>query len=615
MRSLRLPICLLAIYLCTFSQSALAAEPPDSNYQIQGGSGGDVASFSSWYREFKIAVQKNDKSSIAKMINYPLSVYWGGEFDNYTGKATKAVEKNYSQKTFLANYDRIFSRSLKNRLLNAWKSEFWDRDQGVCLGSGVVWFEVDSEKKPTEYRIKTINYSLVPPDTEAIFQQIKTAERNTAPASQIANLYGKLADAYERAWTPDKDRAAKLAFQKKGEEAYRKAISLRSGALATGADQAKDYRLLADNLAEQNRRNEAFDMYMKALAMQVKVLPASSDAISKTMDELQSIVADIPGRNKEFHQMRVLHELAGIKERERQLQAKSNKNKIKELSSKYKLLGDSYKTLGQQADAINAYNKSMSYLNKVKPSDDFLTSDLLEAYVAAGQLDLGKKLYKQIRDPDTRTSAGRALALAYGKKGMASESDKYMDPRINEIKEGGYSLYFELAKYIDIYAESKRYDKGIALADWCITKGKDDTGYDKCLVAKARIETILEHYSTAEDCYQKALKYLSDRYPTDPPRLDYKYELSRTLLLEKKYSEGLKVIDEVISYLKKNGRTEGNEYADRLVIKAQLLAGLKDPQTEKMFQEAIALKTRTCGSNDKSVKELQGALEQFQKQK
>src|SRR5262249_15540133 len=118
--------CLLAICLCAFPEGSFAVEPADSTYDIGGASGGDPASFAKWYAAFKKALQKNDKQTVAKFVTFPLSVNWGSKPDPYTGVEGSEHSTDYTLKSFLSNYDRIFSKSLRDYLINAWKSDFWD---------------------------------------------------------------------------------------------------------------------------------------------------------------------------------------------------------------------------------------------------------------------------------------------------------------------------------------------------------------------------------------------------------------------------------------------------------------------------------------------------------
>jgi hypothetical protein len=83
---------------------------------------------------FRNAVIHNQRDVIAKIMIYPFET-------NVNGKRTNIL----SAKTFLAQYDRIFTPAFRATIASDIPRLMFVRDQGVMLGGGEVWFDPDGK--------------------------------------------------------------------------------------------------------------------------------------------------------------------------------------------------------------------------------------------------------------------------------------------------------------------------------------------------------------------------------------------------------------------------------------------------------------------------------------
>ena len=601
--------CLLAICLCAFPEGAFAVEPADSTYDIGGASGGDSASFAKWYAAFKKAVQKNDKQTVAKFVTFPLSVNWGSEPDPYTGVEGSEHSTDYTLKSFLSNYDRIFSKSLRDYLINAWKSDFWDRDQGICLGNGGVWF--DAQGNPPTYKVKTINGDAVPPSIDAILTQIKTAAKN-GKSNQLANLYSSLGEAYDKTWRclgSDRRKVEETALRQKAEEAYRKAISLRTGTQAQGAEQAKDYRMLADNLClQEGRAGQAEDFYTKALALQQHILPPQSPALSYTVKTLIEYYDDMPAKKLALLKCDLPRQQLAIRAKEKLLGTKTTNKQLKDLVADYMHIGGAYETLGRRADAQTVYKKAYVLWKKLRPVDENIACDLLAPLVDQDMIAEAKKINANLQDYWFRPIGTKNLIFALARHGRIAESDALLNPALKEIKDSSYRR--PMADYVEVYIIEKRLDKALALADSAVEECKDDTGFDVALQEKGKVDELLGHYAEAEKSYADAIAYLTGRFPNDPPNLKLRIALAEIYLKEKKFPQAEKTADEIVAYLAKSGKKTAS-LGDAISVQAKSLATRSPEKADKCFRDAIDIKSTAQGSKDKSVVDLMEAYAAF----
>jgi hypothetical protein len=79
---------------------------------------------------FRTAVIKNQRDTVARMINYPITT-------SVAGKRTKIP----SAAMLLANYDAIFTSTYRVKIEGDVPRLMFARDQGIMLGDGEVWFD------------------------------------------------------------------------------------------------------------------------------------------------------------------------------------------------------------------------------------------------------------------------------------------------------------------------------------------------------------------------------------------------------------------------------------------------------------------------------------------
>jgi hypothetical protein len=95
--------------------------------------------------QLQSAVKANDKRQIAGMISYPLLVI-------RSGKQTRIQQR----KTFVANYDQIFTAPIREAILHQSAQCLFGNDRGAMVGRGEVWF---TEQQGSGMKIITVNES------------------------------------------------------------------------------------------------------------------------------------------------------------------------------------------------------------------------------------------------------------------------------------------------------------------------------------------------------------------------------------------------------------------------------------------------------------------------
>jgi len=79
--------------------------------------------------QFREAVTKQDKTTVASLIDYPIEVRLAGVRKTIRGP-----------KELIAQYDAIFSNVYREAIATALPRNMFARDQGIMLGNGEVWF-------------------------------------------------------------------------------------------------------------------------------------------------------------------------------------------------------------------------------------------------------------------------------------------------------------------------------------------------------------------------------------------------------------------------------------------------------------------------------------------
>jgi hypothetical protein len=91
----------------------------------------------------KAALQAGDRRKIAGMVQYPLAVN--------TEKSHRTVR---SSAQFLAEWDHLFTLSVRNVIAKQIPECLFANWQGVMIGDGEVWFE---DQRDGSMKIKTLN--------------------------------------------------------------------------------------------------------------------------------------------------------------------------------------------------------------------------------------------------------------------------------------------------------------------------------------------------------------------------------------------------------------------------------------------------------------------------
>jgi hypothetical protein len=83
-----------------------------------------------FFRDLQSALQKNDRPTIAGMIDYPVR----------TSLQKKSVKVRNPQQ-LLAHFDEIFDEGVRCTILAATEKDVWGNWQGFTVDGGAVWFD------------------------------------------------------------------------------------------------------------------------------------------------------------------------------------------------------------------------------------------------------------------------------------------------------------------------------------------------------------------------------------------------------------------------------------------------------------------------------------------
>jgi hypothetical protein len=91
----------------------------------------DPEKFNEFFRTVQELVAKDDKEKLADYVLYPMNVF-----------TPDKKEQIKDRKAFIANYDRIFTKSIKENLQNQKIEDLFANWQGVSTEGGLLWFGV-----------------------------------------------------------------------------------------------------------------------------------------------------------------------------------------------------------------------------------------------------------------------------------------------------------------------------------------------------------------------------------------------------------------------------------------------------------------------------------------
>lgn len=106
----------------------------------------DQNKFETFFADVQALVGADDKEKLANYIQYPMHFFEGGKKD--------APIKD--SKAFIAAYDRIFTKEIKETIKTTTLADLFVNYKGINLGSGAVWF---SANEKGNIGIMTVNQS------------------------------------------------------------------------------------------------------------------------------------------------------------------------------------------------------------------------------------------------------------------------------------------------------------------------------------------------------------------------------------------------------------------------------------------------------------------------
>lgn len=75
------------------------------------------------------AFKSNDHAAVASLVSYPLLVTAGGK------------RQVRSRAQLLAEFDHVFTASIRAAILNATDDDVWGNSHGFMIGRGAIWFD------------------------------------------------------------------------------------------------------------------------------------------------------------------------------------------------------------------------------------------------------------------------------------------------------------------------------------------------------------------------------------------------------------------------------------------------------------------------------------------
>ena len=158
--------------LACFNSSAQKRPSVDSSITIN--ELGKPAEFRRFLTNLKKEVAAGNRTALAKMMDYPLSV---------SGGAIKV----FSEKDFLTHYDSIFTPSVVAAVKKQTYETLFVRDMGAMVGHGQVWFTgvcTNSSCKKRVPKVITVN---APDDEMAAAAAAANKSATNAPDSNAEN--------------------------------------------------------------------------------------------------------------------------------------------------------------------------------------------------------------------------------------------------------------------------------------------------------------------------------------------------------------------------------------------------------------------------------------------
>ncbi|RED64787.1 hypothetical protein [Cohnella lupini] len=126
------------------AQPAATEETGVNPYEVAGID--DPKKFETFFADVQALVGADNKEKLAEYVQYPMHFFEGDKKD--------APIKD--SKAFIAAYDRIFTKEIKEMLKTQTLKDLFVNYKGISAGSGAIWFSVDEKGK---IAIMTVNQS------------------------------------------------------------------------------------------------------------------------------------------------------------------------------------------------------------------------------------------------------------------------------------------------------------------------------------------------------------------------------------------------------------------------------------------------------------------------
>lgn len=136
---------IVSLVLVTSGMSFPAFAQSPHRYYVAGVD--NDSTFVQYYNSFRDAVVKNDSAKIASMILFPLRI-------TYANKKSQLVN---NKRLFLEKYQQIFTRRLRNLIINTAGDSLFANSEGIMLGRGQIWFFATTVKRKPAIRIVKID--------------------------------------------------------------------------------------------------------------------------------------------------------------------------------------------------------------------------------------------------------------------------------------------------------------------------------------------------------------------------------------------------------------------------------------------------------------------------
>jgi len=125
-------LCLLAAFLPAHAQKArvpATPQPTGNCTHPDQSTRPDCPAAIAFLAKFQDALKHDDRRAVASLVHYPLLVTAGRK------------RRIGTRAELLADFDHIFTPSIRVAVLNATADDVWGNANGFMIGRGVIWFD------------------------------------------------------------------------------------------------------------------------------------------------------------------------------------------------------------------------------------------------------------------------------------------------------------------------------------------------------------------------------------------------------------------------------------------------------------------------------------------